>query len=83
MTFLHVDDAVELMKMEYSEMPELKLTVRQARRLWNLSEELCERALAALTKSGFLRRTPDDAYVRAHAASHTASEAVASLVRAM
>jgi hypothetical protein len=44
-------------------MPELKLTSWQAQRLWNLSDELCERALAALIGSGFLARTPDGAYV--------------------
>ena len=38
-------DVVQLMKMEYAEMPELKLTFRQAQRLWNLPSESCERAL--------------------------------------
>ena len=57
-------DVVQLMAMEYAEMPELKLTFRQAQRLWNLSSELCERALGVLIGSGFLTRTPDGAYVR-------------------
>jgi hypothetical protein len=57
-------DVVHLMQMEYAEMPELKLTFWQAQRLWNLSSELCERALGALIGSGFLTRTPDGAYVR-------------------
>ena len=48
---VHVEDAAELMQMEYAEMPGLKLTFWQARRLWNLSEDLCERALATLTRS--------------------------------
>jgi hypothetical protein len=64
MPFMPVDEAVELMKMEYAEMPDLKLTFSQARRLWNLSHELCARALTALTGSGFLVRTPDGVYVR-------------------
>ena len=57
-------DIVQLMEMEYAEMPELELTFRQAQRLWNLSSELCESALSALVGSGFLTRTPDGAYIR-------------------
>ena len=60
-------DAIQLMKMEWAEIPKLKLTFRQARRLWNLSSELCERALGTLIGSGFLTRSPDGTYVR-HAA---------------
>jgi hypothetical protein len=50
--------------MEYAEMPGLKLAFWQAQRLWNLSDQLCHRALATLTGSGFLTRTPDGVYVR-------------------
>ena len=45
------------MRMEYAEMPGLQLTLWQAQRLWNLSEEHCQRALGALIQSGFLVRT--------------------------
>jgi hypothetical protein len=64
MQFMPIIEAVELIQMEYAEMPELKLTFWQAQRLWNFSEELCERALTALIASGFLARTADGAYVR-------------------
>jgi hypothetical protein len=64
MQFMQVSEAVELIQMEYAEMPALRLTFWQAQRLWNLSEELCERALTALIASGSLARTPDGAYVR-------------------
>jgi hypothetical protein len=63
MRFMHVEEAVQLIEMEYAEMPGLSLTSWQAQRLWNLSEELCERALAALVKTGFLNLTGDGAYV--------------------
>jgi hypothetical protein len=63
---LDVDEAVELIRMEYAEMPELRLTFWQAQRLWNLSDELCHRALAVLTRSGFLARTRDGAYVHSN-----------------
>jgi len=78
MPFIHVDEAIELMKMEYAEMPELKLTFCQARRLWNLSDEMCERALTALTGSGFLRRARDGSYVRSIGSPRRVVEATAS-----
>jgi sulfite reductase beta subunit-like hemoprotein len=59
-----VDDAIELMQMEYAEMPALRLTFWQVQRLWNLSQEQCEQALRALTASGFLVLTTDGEYVR-------------------
>ena len=64
MQIAHVEDAAALIQMEYAEMPGLKLTFWQARRLWNLSEDLCARALATLTRSGFLVQTADGAYIR-------------------
>ena len=64
MRFMPIHEAVQLIQMEYAEMPELRLTFSQARRLWNFSEELCERALTELLMSGFLGRTPDGSYVR-------------------
>jgi hypothetical protein len=60
----NLPDVVELMQMEYAEMPELRLTLRQARRLWNVSTALCERALDTLIGIGFLARTADGAYIR-------------------
>jgi hypothetical protein len=64
MPSLQIHEAVELIKMEYAEMPGLSLTLWQAQRLWNLSGELCDRALTALTASGFLVQRPDGSYVR-------------------
>ena len=61
MPVMQVEEAVELIQMEYQEMPQLRLTFWQARRLWNLSDDLCERALSALTGSGFLARASDGA----------------------
>jgi hypothetical protein len=82
MPFLAVEEAIQLIQMEYAEMPELRLTFWQARRLWNLSDELCQRALATLTRSGFLALTADGAYVRS-GSSPISIERIASIVRAM
>ena len=64
MDLVQVDDAVQLIRMEYAEMPGLRLTTWQVQRLWNLSDDLCVRALALLTGAGFLTQTADGAYVR-------------------
>lgn len=64
MPLMQTDDAIELIRMEYAELPGLKLTFWQAQRLWNLSNDVCARALTTLTESQFLARTADGAYVR-------------------
>ena len=56
--------AITRIAVEYIEMPDLKLTARQARRLWNLSSEVCDRALAALVERGFLVQTRAGAFLR-------------------
>jgi hypothetical protein len=58
------DEAVTRIAMEYIEMPDLKLTAAQARRLWNISAEVCDRALAALVSRGLLMQTSTGAFLR-------------------
>jgi hypothetical protein len=64
MHFMPECEAVQLIQMEYAEMPDLKLTFRQAQRLWSLSTDSCERALTSLVGSGFLSLTSSGFYVR-------------------
>jgi hypothetical protein len=64
MRFTCLEDAVQLIKMEYAEAPALALTPWQAQRLWNLSEDLCDRALRLLVGSAFLVRNADGTYTR-------------------
>jgi len=59
-----VDDALWRIRVEYIEMPDLKLTRAQARRLWNLTQEACDVALAILVRTGFLGQTTDGKYLR-------------------
>jgi hypothetical protein len=59
-----VDDALWRIRVEYIEMPDLKLTRAQARRLWNLTQEACDVALAILVRTGFLGQTTDGKYRR-------------------
>lgn len=51
-------------QIEYIEMPDLKLTLAQIRRLCDLPQDLCEAAVAALLQVGFLWRAGDGRFVR-------------------
>jgi hypothetical protein len=62
---LTLDELLILMRMEYEEMPDLKLTLAQARRLWDVPLELCDTALSVLVSCGFLQRTRDGSFMRA------------------
>ena len=81
MVFMQVQDAMELIRLEYAENPELDLTFWQARHLWRLSDELCERALAGLVRSGFLIRTSQGGYARPRGRDDV--ERIQALLRAM
>jgi hypothetical protein len=64
MELQQVEQLIALIRMEYLEMPDLKLTLRQAVRLWDAAPEPCEAALDVLVLSGFLARTRDGAFLR-------------------
>ena len=49
---------------EFLEMPGLRLTEAQARRLWNLDAASCRALLGALVDARFLFRTRDGAFMR-------------------
>jgi hypothetical protein len=59
-----VQDLVRRVRGEFLEMPGLRLTMQQARRLWRLDEAACNDVLAALVDAHFLARTQDGAFVR-------------------
>ncbi len=60
-------DWLQVVRAEYLEIPGLRLTKDQAQRFWGLDPLTCEALLAALVDVRFLRRTHQDAYVRADA----------------
>ena len=49
---------------EYVEMPGLRLSRKQAQRLWGLDEEACGQILDFLVKTGFLKLAAPDTYGR-------------------
>jgi hypothetical protein len=57
-------EVVQRVRGEFLEMPGLRLTPQQARRLWRLDESACDAVLGALVESRFLARTRDGAFVR-------------------
>lgn len=67
----HPSDARDLARLldrirgEFLEMPGLRLTTGQARRLWALDSTAAEDVLRALVRSGFLQMTRDGKYSRA------------------
>lgn len=58
------DDVLRRVRGEFLEMPGLRLTEVQARRLWNLDAESCHALLKQLVDSRFLFRTRDGAFMR-------------------
>ncbi len=57
------DEIVRRAQAEYLEMPGLRLTSAQAQRLWGLDRRTCDDLLSTLTRSHFLARTRDGAFV--------------------
>ena len=60
-----MNDLVGRIRAEFLEMPGLRLTVRQASRLWGLDEGSCRRVIDALIGASFLRWTASGFVARA------------------
>ncbi len=58
------DDVLRRVKGEFLEMPGLRLTEAQARRLWGLDAASCGALLSTLVDAKFLFRTRDGAFMR-------------------
>jgi hypothetical protein len=59
-----LDDVLQRVQGEFLEMPGLRLTQAQARRLWGLDAASCEALLSTLVDAKFLFRTRDGAFMR-------------------
>ena len=58
------EDAMSRIAVDYIEMPDLMVTLHQARRLWNMPEAVAMAALGSLVARGFLVKTRNGAYLR-------------------
>ena len=83
MELTEIREALHRIRMEYVEMPEMKLTLAQMRRLMNLPLDACEVALATLVDTGFLVRRQDGAFVRGPALTSVVIKQVEALARTM
>jgi hypothetical protein len=59
-----IDEVLRRVQGEFLEMPGLRLTEPQARRLWGLDAVSCSALLDALVDAKFLFRTRDGAFMR-------------------
>lgn len=58
------EEVMRRVQGEFLEMPGLRLTPAQARRLWGLDAAFCDALLFALVDAKFLFRTRDGAFMR-------------------
>ena len=63
------DDVLRRVQGEFLEMPGLRLTGAQARRLWGLDATVCEALLSALVDAKFLFKTRDGAFMKSEQAA--------------
>ena len=68
------EEVLRRVQGEFLEMPGLRLTEAQARRLWGLDTAVCDALLGALVDAKFLFKTRDGAFMKVdHAAPMKAS----------
>jgi hypothetical protein len=58
------DQILRRIRAEFMEMPGMRLTLFQAKRLWGLDEQTCAQALEWLIADRFLDRRTDGTYSR-------------------
>ena len=61
---MRIDDVLQRIQGEFSEMPGLRLTAAQAQRLWGLERVVCDELLGALVDAKFLSQTRDGAFIK-------------------
>ena len=73
-------DVFRRVQCEFLEMPGLRLTEEQARRLWGLENPDCSTVLGVLVDAGFLFRTRDGSFMRIDRATPVKAERLALIV---
>ncbi len=57
-------DWLQLIRAEFSEVPDLQLSQAEVQEMWGLDAMIAEALLAALVSAGFLKRTREGLYRR-------------------
>ena len=71
-----VEATIDRIRSEYREMPGLRLTFDQMRRLWMLDVRTCRTVLDTLVETEFLTATRDGHYVRCDFTRHARADSV-------
>ena len=71
------EEVLRRVQGEFLEMPGLRLTRAQARRLWGLETVACDALLGALVDAKFLFKTRDGAFMRSDRATPVKAERLA------
>jgi hypothetical protein len=61
-TQLH--DWLQLIRAEFDELPDLRLTQSEVESLWELDAPMAEALLSELSSAGFLKKSAEGAYMR-------------------
>ena len=61
---MRIEDVLQRVQGEFSEMPGLCLTAAQAQRLWGLDRDFCDELLRALVEARFLEQRRDGSFMR-------------------
>lgn len=64
-----IEEVLRRVQGEFLEMPGLRLTGAQARRLWGLDSAVCEALLGALVDAKFLFKTRDGSFMKVETAT--------------
>ena len=75
------EEVLRRVQGEFLEMPGLRLTEAQARRLWGLDAASCGALLGALVDARFLFRTRDGAFMLANRDPRSMARVVGSAIR--
>lgn len=59
-----IDDLAWRIEAEFREMPGMRLTFAQVKRLWNLSNDQCSRVVDYLTSTGLLAQDEEQRFHR-------------------
>jgi hypothetical protein len=74
---MRIDDVLQRIQGEFTEMPGLRLTAAQAQRLWGLERAVCDELLGALVDAKFLSQTRDGAFIKTDGGPQRARTAAA------
>ena len=68
---VRIGELLDRIQGEYLELPDLRLTEGEARRLWDIDPTTCDALFGALVDVSFLQRAPDGSFIKHERSSKT------------